>query len=61
MGGTFEELETRVLRAHFDIYYSRLKDVGGMLIIQIACQCRQLEENNDYYSQKKKLIGLTFQ
>ena len=27
MGRTFEELETRVLREHFDIYYSRLKDV----------------------------------
>lgn len=28
IGRTFEELETRVLRAHFDVYYSRLKDVG---------------------------------
>lgn len=28
IGRTFEELETRVLREHFDVYYSRLKYVG---------------------------------
>lgn len=52
MGRTLEEVESRALREHFDVYYSRLKD--------IICQCRQLQENNEFYSEKKKLIGAYF-
>jgi hypothetical protein len=52
MGRSLEDLESRILQTGFDIHYPRISDV--------ICQCRQLQENNDYYADKKKLIQSVF-
>lgn len=49
MGRWFEEIETRFLNSHPDLHYSRLQDT--------VCKCRQLQENNEFYNEKKKLIS----
>jgi hypothetical protein len=44
MGRTIEDVESRALREHYDVYYSRLKDVGGLEIDHLPVQAAAREQ-----------------